>query len=219
MSNFVIKYSRDERVRYISHLDFVRTFHRAVRRANLNMAFSNGFNPHPIMTVAMPLSVGVTSDTEYMKVGFEDGYTEKEIMDKLNSSFPNGYKVLKVLEVFGKEIDFAKINKAVYETEIECNNSELFDEKNFLANDKLLVMKKSKSGVKESDIRPYIYELKTEKINDKKLKVEMCISAGNDYNLKPDTVVDAMQKYCDGFEVEFFCSHRAKLLAGNKELL
>ena len=67
MSNYVLKYKRDERVKYISHLDFVRLFHRTVRRAGVSFLYSQGFNPHPIMTVAMPLSVGVTSDCEYLK--------------------------------------------------------------------------------------------------------------------------------------------------------
>lgn len=75
MSNYILKYSRDERVKYISHLDFVRLFHRTVRRTGMNFMFSNGFNPHPIMMVAQPLSVGVTSDCEYMKVGFDGDYS------------------------------------------------------------------------------------------------------------------------------------------------
>lgn len=219
MSKFIIKYARDERVKYISHLDFIRTFHRAVRRAGLNMEFSEGFNPHPKMTVAMPLSVGVTSDAEYMKISFLDGYTETDIMEKLNKSFPNGYKILKVKEVFGKETDFSAINKVVYEIELECNNADLFDQNEFLENTSLIVMKKSKSGVKESDIRPYIYEFSAEKQGKNKLKLTMCLSAGNDYNLKVDSVIDAMQKYTDGFEIEFFCSHRLKVLVDDKELL
>ena len=90
MSNYVLKYSRDERVKYISHLDFIRTFHRTVRRAGLLMSFSQGFNPHPVMTIAMPLSVGVTSDSEYIKIGFQEDYSEQEIMEKLNVSLPVG---------------------------------------------------------------------------------------------------------------------------------
>ena len=52
-----------------------------------------------------------------------------------------------------------------------------------------------------------------------KMEIRMCLSAGNNYNLKPDTVIDAMEKYTDGFKVEFFATHRAKILAGKKELL
>ena len=93
MSNYVLKYSRGDEVKYISHLDFVRMFHRSVRRSGLPMSFSQGFNPHPIMTVAMPLSVGVTSDSEFMKIGFEGEFSEEEIKKALNSALPNGFSV------------------------------------------------------------------------------------------------------------------------------
>lgn len=218
MSNYVLKYSRDERVKYISHLDFIRTFHRTVRRAGLLMSFSQGFNPHPVMTIAMPLSVGVTSDSEYIKIGFQEDYSENEVMEKLNSALPVGFEILAVRKTEGKELDFAKLNRAIYEVELETNGQP-FDAEKFLENKELKVMKKSKSGVKEADIRPYIHSFEVISQKDNKMKITMCLSAGNDYNLKPDTVIDAMEKYTENFTVEFFATHRAKILAGNKELL
>ena len=219
MSNYVLKYSRDERVKYISHLDFIRTFHRAVRRADIPMSFSHGFNPHPIMTIAMPLSVGITSGGEYMKIGFECDYSEREIMDKLNESLPLGFKILAIKKTEGKELDFAKLDRAVYNVEAECNNPSLFDAETFMQNKELKVMKKSKSGVKEADIRPYIYDFRTDSVSGNVINLTMCLAAGNTYNLKVDSVIEAMEKYTDGFKVEFFATHRAKILAGNEELL
>ena len=219
MSNYVIKYSKDVQVRYISHLDFMRTFYRAARRSGLMMAYSSGFNPHPLMTVAMPLSVGVTSQTEYMKIGFSEDYGEEEIKERLNSAFPDGLFVIAVKKLDGKETEFAKINKVIYETEIECNDSSLFSADKFLENKTLLVMKKTKSGEKESDIRPYIYEFEAETQDKNRMKLRMCIAAGNDYNLKVETVLAAMEKYTKGFEVTFSCSHRVSILANDKEIL
>lgn len=218
MSNYVLKYSRDERVKYISHLDFIRTFHRTVRRAGLSMSFSQGFNPHPVMTIAMPLSVGVTSDSEYIKIGFSEDYPEMEIMERLNTALPVGFKILAVRKTEGKELDFAKLDRAEYFVELEWSGN-AFNAEKFLENKELKVMKKSKSGVKEADIRPYIHSFNVVSQNDNKMEIKMCLSAGNNYNLKPDTVIDAMEKYTDGFKVEFFATHRAKILAGNKELL
>ena len=123
MSNYILKYSRDERVKYISHLDFVRLFHRTVRRTGMNFMFSNGFNPHPIMMVAQPLSVGVTSDCEYMKVGFDGDYSEQELVDTINNAFPPGYKILAAKKVEGKEIDLTKLDRAVYTVELEYEGS------------------------------------------------------------------------------------------------
>lgn len=182
------------------------------------MSFSQGFNPHPVMTIAMPLSVGVTSDSEYIKIGFQEDYSETEIMEKLNEALPVGFKILAVRKTEGKELDFAKLNRAIYEVEVETNGAN-FDAEKFMENKELKVMKKSKSGVKEADIRPYIHSFEVISPKDNKMKITMCLSAGNDYNLKPDTVIDAMEKYTENFTVEFFATHRAKILAENKELL
>ena len=219
MSEYIIKYKEDGRVRYISHLDFMRTFHRTARRSGLNMAYTGGFNPHPIMTVAMPLSVGVTSETEYMKISFSEDYTEDEIKERLNAAFPDGISVIAVKKTEGKEKVFSRINKVVYRVETECNDSSLFDDKAFLSNSSLFVMKKTKSGEKEADIRPYIYEFSSEKDGKNKMTVTMCIAAGNDYNLKVETVLSAMEKYTEGFKITFSCSHRVKILADGKEIL
>ena len=77
----------------------------------------------------------------------------------------------------------------------------------------------AKSGVKESDIRPYIYEFSAEVADKDKMILTLCVAAGNEYNLKVDTVIDAMQKYTQGFCVEFFASHRKAILAGDNELI
>lgn len=183
------------------------------------MEYSGGFNPHPVMTIAMPLSVGVTSETEYMKIGFLDDYTEEEIKSRLNAAFPEGLFVIAVKKLTEKEKMFSKINKVVYKTEIECNDSSLFDSDAFLSNKQLLVMKKTKSGEKEADIRPYIYEFEAKKSKKNKIEVKMCLAAGNDYNLKVETVLAAMEKYSEGFEITFSMSHRVKILADDKEIL
>ncbi len=219
MSNYVLKYARSAEVKYISHLDFIRTFHRTVRRAGLSMSFSQGFNPHPVMTIAMPLSVGVTSDCEYMKIGFDEDYSTEEIISRLNDAFPKGFKILAACKAVGKELDFAKLDRAAYTVEAECNSPELFDSNTFLANTELKVMKKSKSGIKEADIRPYIYDFSAEAQENNKMLFRMCIAAGNTYNLKPESVIDAMEKYSDGFSVEFFSVHRDRILSGDKELI
>lgn len=211
MSNYILKYKRDKRVKYISHLDFVRLFHRAVRRSGVDFIFSQGFNPHPVMTVAMPLSVGVTSDGEYMKVGFEDTFSPDEIKARINGALPPGYKIIDVIKLKAKEIDLTKINRAEYTVEVECSGQAEFDTEAFLKNQSLCVMKKTKSGVKESDIRPYIYHLELINVEDKVLTFSMCLACGSDYNLKPETVVDAMQKY-SGLKSEFVCIHRNGLI-------
>lgn len=216
MSNFILKYSRDAKVKYISHLDFIRLFHRAVRRTDLEMTFSQGFNPHPVMTVALPLSVGVTSDCEYMKIGFEQDYDEDYVVDTLNKSMPLGYKFLACKRLQAKEIDLTKIDSILYRVDIETSHD--FDIASFLANETIEVMKKSKSGEKLSDIRPHIFDMKITDKSDNSITIEMTLSAGCGYNLKPDTVIDAMKKYSD-FDCDFYLVHRCEAFCNKKKLL
>ena len=219
MSNYVLKYSRGDEVKYISHLDFVRMFHRSVRRSGLPMSFSQGFNPHPIMTVAMPLSVGVTSDAEYMKIGFDGEFSEDEIKTALNSALPKGFSVLRAKKTEGKELDFSKLDRAEYTVTAEMKRECTPDIKKLLENEKILVMKKSKSGVKEADIKPYIHNLEITETDGRFITFSICVAAGNIYNLKPETVLDAITKYQPEFEVEFASVHRKRILAGDIEYL
>ena len=179
-------------------------------RANINFLYSQGFNPHPIMTVAMPLSVGVTSDCEYLKVGFTDELKISEIKKRINEAFPLGFEVVEIVKLKGKEIDFSKITKACYVVELELSDGDIDIEK-FMSNREIKVMKKSKSGVKESDIRPYIYNMEYVDKKGNIITLKMCLSCGSTYNLKPDTIADAFEKYLD-IKIDFVSVHREQLV-------
>lgn len=217
MAKYILKYGRDDRVKFISHLDFVRCFHRAVRRSALNFEFSQGFNPHPVMTIAQPLPVCVTSECEYMKVGFVTDLSDSGITFELNRSMPPGFFVYEVRKLNAKEIDLTKINMAEYITEIECN-TDCTPEK-LLDFSELVVPKKTKSGIKDSDIRPHIFSIEKIDFKDGLMTVKMTVSCGSNYNLKPETVVSAMEKYLDGFKPEFTLSHRKRMLIDGKEVM
>ena len=79
-----IKFSKGEEVKYISHLDLQRAFQRALRRAEIDIAYSKGFNPHPKVSFATALSVGMTSDGEYVDVELNNWQNGKELTKKLN---------------------------------------------------------------------------------------------------------------------------------------
>lgn len=216
MNNYVLKYSKGESVKYISHLDFIRTFGRAVRRSGLQMSYSGGFNPHPILAVAQPLSVGVTSEGEYLRIRFEDDLSPDDLKNTLNRTLPEGLKILAAARVEGKEMDFAKLDRAKYLVEVELADDTDFSVDAFLANESVIVMKKTKSGEKEADIRSHIFELSVAEKDGRFVTLSMCISTGSQYNLKPDTVIAAMEKYIDTFRAEFFAVHRVSLLAENE---
>lgn len=218
MSKYILKYTRDERVKYISHLDFIRMFHRAVRRSGVNFLFSEGFNPHPVMTVAMPLSVGVTSDGEYMKVGFEDEFSTDEIKSRINDALPPGFEIKSVYKLKAKEIDLTKIRFADYKVLVELKGgSSPVNVQDFMKESSLVVIKKSKSGEKPSDIRPHIHSLEEIERAGETVTYQMRLSCSNSYNLKPETVISAMESFDPCFAHEFICIHRDRLVLPEEE--
>ena len=189
---------------------------RVMRRAGLKMEYSNGFNPHPIMSVALPLSVGVTADAELMKIGLADSYTEEELKKILNDAFPKGFEIVDIKKTEGKEYDFNKINRAKYICILETEYKP--DINAFMSNENITVMKKSKSGTKETDIKAHIHSIKILGSDENSVTLEMCTDAGNLYNLKPDTVIDAMNKYIPELKCNFYLVKRCALLCDDKEL-
>jgi len=216
MSNYILKYSRGEEVKYISHLDFMRTFGRAVRRSGLAMSYSQGFNPHPILSVAVPMSVGVTGEGEYLRIGFDIDYTPNEIITELNKALPAGFEINAAVVQHNKnEYDFASITLADYKVFAETETEPDID--GFMKNAEIIVPKKTKSGTKNTDIKPLIHSIWAEK-NEDGYDIYMRLSTGNT-NLKPDTVIDAINKYTDDFKCEYYTVHRIALLNDKGEVL
>ena len=80
--------------KYISHLDLLRTFTRSIHRAGLPVRYSQGFNPHQLITFSLPLPIGVTSETEFVDIDFEDTVSGDEIISALNRNLPPDIKIL-----------------------------------------------------------------------------------------------------------------------------
>lgn len=214
-----IKYTKENPVRYISHLDFVRVVNRAVRRSGLAVTYTEGFNPHPVFKVAMPISVGVTSEYELMDMDF-DSFTEPEIIENsFNSVMPDGIRITDVRLINSDFIDFNKINKARYRVCVELKSDKTPDIESFLRKDDIIVLKKSKSKEKQVNIRQDIHHLSIESKNTKYVSFIIEATAGNNNNVKPELVISAMEKYIEGFNVEFLQVHRLKMMADSGELI
>ena len=92
--NVRVRFAKYGGVKFIGHLDVLRYFQKAVRRAGLKIAYSQGFHPHQIMSFASPLGVGITSEGEYMDMELTAEYTPQEIVEALNSAMVEGFTVL-----------------------------------------------------------------------------------------------------------------------------
>lgn len=116
---YIIRFSKTGNIRYISHLDIMRLFQRTFKRADIRLLHSQGFNPHPRMVLAQPLSLGFESTGEYLEFYCPEGLgTEEELRERLNALLPAGVEVLacKGYEEAEKKSLAALVSAAAYET-------------------------------------------------------------------------------------------------------
>lgn len=198
-----IKYTKGPELRFISHLDMMRIFQRAVKRARLPIGYSHGFNPHQLMSFANPLSLGMTSIGEYCDVEFIREENPEEIKNRLNDIMNDGIEVLNVMRMAqSAQNAMASISACEYEAYF----NELMDAEtvakyanDFFIQKEIIAMKKTKNNNKETDIRPDIFVLKD--ISDDKCgKLGLMLAAGSIRSLRADLVAET---FCTFAGVEF----------------
>lgn len=101
-------------IKFISHLDTLRVFTRAIQRAEIPVLWSEGFNPHQKISIAQPLSVGMESEFEVLDLEVEDGYDPDRLKKALNDELPEGLEVLAVTDHFDPVSVFERIRKTAY---------------------------------------------------------------------------------------------------------
>ena len=206
MAKHIIEFTKADSVKYVSHLDMVRLFGRAMRRAGLQISFSQGFNPHPIMNFAHPLGVGISSECELIEIGFEGDITSAEILAKLAPAMPDGFS-LKNAKPSEKKSPFSGLKYAGYRIEIE---GETPDISKLMAMPEIVTEKRTKSGVKETDIRPMIVSAELVQTDGKTAVIDTVLCCGEP-NLKPELFVKVIEETGCG-KVDFYKIHRTALM-------
>ena len=194
-----LNFSKTGRAIYISHLDINRMMTRAVRRAKLPMWYTEGFNPHPYLTFALPLSLGQSSDCEYMDIRIEGDITDEEIMNRLNAVLPEG---VKILSVSAPVYDAKEIEKALYFVKLvfkDAETSKIFAERaqTLAEGEELLAEKRGKKGhrkvMKQINLIDFIYDMKFSTA-DNIVNLQCVLAAGNTNNLNPTLLVETLEK-------------------------
>lgn len=189
---------------YISHLDVQRLLQRAFRRANIELAFSQGFNPHPKMSYGNALALGVESYGEYVDIEIKDDIGSQELMDRINNQLPDGMQFEKCIELEGGERALAaNIMFGDYEFEIENINK--LDEETILKNleklkssESILTTRRNKKKrIVEVDIRPLIKTIDIKKVDNEKIVVSSILATGSKQNLNTNVFVPKLLEYLD----------------------
>lgn len=216
----IVAFKKTSQVRHIGHLDMQRAIQRALRRSGLPIRYSNGFNPHALLSFASPLAVGVAGDEELFEVGVEPDATEEMFRRELPGALPASLPMVNVRLV---EDDHPKLMAALmtasYEARMDrCEASEAMaaNVDALLARTEIQAVRKTKSTEKLCDIRPMIHELRAEAQGDETF-FYLRVDAMEQKALKADLLLKTLAEQA-GVELPDYQLKRLKLW-GEKDRL
>ncbi len=197
MAKYILKFTKEGYFKYTSHLDLLRFFKRTFKRHDIRLSYSQGFNPHPKLGFAQPLSLGYSSIYEILEFETQEDMKEDEILTKLTSAMPEGLNVLlcQRYDLPGKSLAALTI-AANYSICIPVSDgfteAQMKEAVNKLLSMKEIIVKKKQKKKKELvdvDIRQKIRSINAIRVNGGIL-LDAVLDAGSDSNLSPELLLD-----------------------------
>ncbi|WP_123052945.1 TIGR03936 family radical SAM-associated protein [Clostridium sp. JN-1] len=221
---YLVKFSKEDIIKFVGHLDLMRTIQRLLRRSGLPLEFSKGFNPHVNMSLAQPLAVGVYSSGDYMDLELSEDVDIEVVMEKLNKATPPGikiFKAVKVKEIQNKKVfkSMAAVDAAKYSINIKYNDTTSLESeiKTLLKKENWETIKKSKT--KESSVNIKLLIKKFEyAIRDNVLTINTLAACGSRQNLSPELMAKFIQNNTQGANLDAFVDiKREEMYASSKK--
>lgn len=218
MGQLICRYRKGEEVKWISHLDVKRTLERAMRRAQLPLALTQGHNPHPKLSLGPPLPVGVTSESELLAIHLDAALPPDEVKERLNRQLPGGLEVVEAWAVPGyrKKETFGEIEVAEYRVTVrgvpdpEVVRSRISE---LMASGELIVQRGGDRPERAVDLRPLILGLETAEWQDGQGELRMRLRTGSHGGARPQEVVELLGLQGEGMLVSY---HRVALYAAGQ---
>jgi radical SAM-linked protein len=224
-----IKFRKYGVLKFLGHLDVMRFFQKAMRRADIPIAFTSGYSPHMIMSFAQPLGLGITSEGEYLDIELAEPISSADALSRLNQTMAAGIDVVSFRQIqedkksSGMTIvaaaEYLVLPKEAEDTALKEHNrtepvfptswSRQIDA--FLAQPELVVLKKTKRSEKEVDIKPMIYDFHMEPAG-----ICLKLAAGSEANLKPELVMETFLSFINEKESKLHY-HRMEIYAKNPD--
>lgn len=187
-----IKFAKRGAIRFIGHLDVMRFFQKAIRRAEIDICYSGGFSPHQIMSFASPLSVGLESNGEYMDIEVNSLISCEDVKERLNRASVPGIEVISV-KILPEEAGnaMASVAAAAYTVHFREGRAPALDIASalpvFLEKEQIPILKETKKGSREIDLKAGIFHLSWEEDH-----FSMLLDASSAGNIKPVQVIEAL---------------------------
>jgi radical SAM-linked protein len=218
--NIRLKFTKGNEVKYISHLDLMRVFQRAIRRTGIPISYSCGFNPHQEISFGAPLSLGVTSNAEYVDFKLAEIMDVQEIKKRLNNSLPEGIRILEGIELGGSpKSAMSVVTHARYWIRVNIENvtsdALKMSIEAFIAQEHIKVMKEQpKKGfvLKEIDIKPMIVGMRLAESRDRTQIIDCLLLSGSKGNLKPELLMTAFKDFT-GYNIDSIKINREEVYA------
>ena len=199
MNRYALRFYKIGNIRFISHLDLARLFKRAVRKGRIDVGFSNGYNPHELVNIVQPLSLGYESESEYFEIDTLSPHDPQALMDTLNGALPEGLRFYDSREIPRTSDNLSnKTGYALYEAVLGLKNDvELPDAYDFMRQQSITIIKKDKKTKKdvEKDVKSFIKELSVYKTEDGITVVRMMLRCASNETLNPGKLLQSLFKY------------------------
>ncbi len=204
---------------WISHLDLMRLFQRAFKRAGLPLTHTQGFNPRPSVSIALPLSVGVQSRCELLDFDLDgEPVSCEQVKDRLNQALVEGVRVLEVYGEGRKLRELALMSCAVDLEYDQGVGSEAAEEITALfARESLTVSKKGKNGITEQDIIPMIRRIGVSVTDANTLRLDAMVCCQNP-SLNPMQLAAAVERYLPHWKPDHAVCCRVELYDANEQI-
>ncbi|MBQ8627631.1 MAG: DUF2344 domain-containing protein [Agathobacter sp.] len=221
-----IKFRKWGCMKFIGHLDMLRFFQKAMRRADVHIRYSEGFSPHQIMSFAAPLGVGITSDGEYFDIEVHSTKSTKEMLADINATMVDGVEVTgyvalpdnaKTAMSIVTAADYVLSYKDGYESPYSIEEWDAKIDELFTSKDSFTIIKKTKKSEKEMDLKPLVYDFKVME-QDGKPAFYINVSTGSVDNIKPELLLSSMyEKLGLEYKEEAIAIHRLDVYATDEK--
>ena len=202
--------------RYISHLDLMRVFQRAFKRAGLPLTHTQGFNPRASVSIALPLSLGVESKCELLDFELEQPVACEEIREKLNAALIEGVHIRKVYNQGQKLKNLTLLqSRLILEYDRPLPEDAVTQIQSLFSRPELVVEKKGKNGVTQQDIIPMLRSLSVSKSDDREVELAVLHSCQNP-SLNPMQISVAIAKFLPELAPDYVRCFREELFDMNE---
>ena len=193
MDKLRLRFEKTDRAVYISHLDLMHTMQRAFSRAGYELKYSEGFNPHPQISIALPLSVGASSLCEILDFKLSHDADISEIPAKLSAVMPEGIKIVDVQEPVHKANEIAAAEYEIVTEFLSEGEAEGFaaGAQSVIDSGVLNAEKRSKRGIKTVNLCEMIRSFEC-KVNANRVETKAVLAAGNTVNLNAELLMNAL---------------------------